>query len=164
MIYDVEKRLAAVHNELKAQKVYSGITYSQLLLPENNPVESYSGSISLSGGGTGPLARLRFRFTRLDGSLDTPLVDFASRVSISPTYKEFAEANSFVFSKGDLSYTTILGVNTYIGELGDGYTDFYVDFEQDLAFYYFSLSNLSVSVQVQAMANIKGTLIVTRTI
>ena len=164
MIYDVEKRLAAVHNELKAQKVYSGLVYSQLLLPENNPVQSYSGTASLSGSGTDPIARLRFRFIRDDGLLDPPLVAFAVDTSISPTYQQFAESYGFTFEANDLSYFSIFETSSYIAELGDGYVDFYVDFDSFLRGMFFSLNNLSVSVTVQATANVKGTLTVERLI
>lgn len=164
MIYDVEKRLAAVHNELKAQKVYSGLTYSQLLLPQNNPVESYSGTASLSDSGDGPVARLRFRFTRSDGVDEPPLVDFAATTTLSPTYKEFAESYGFSFTANDLSYLDLIGVFAYIGELGDGFVDFYVDFDSYLRSAFFSLNSIEISARVQAMANVKGTLVVERVI
>lgn len=164
MIYDVENRLAKLHNELKAQKVYSGITYSQLLLPENTPSKSYSGTADLSGSGTDPVARLRFRFTRTDGINEPPLVDFTLQVSISPTYKSFAESYGFVFNANDLSYFTYTNVDGYINEIGDGYVDFYVDFNSYLRSMFFSLSSLSFSVTVQAIANVMGTLVVEKLI
>lgn len=164
MIYDVEKRLAAVHNELRALKVHSGLVYSQLLLPENSPVQSYSGKVSLSGSGTGPVGRIRFRFSRSDGVLDPPLVDFASEVEISPTYQQYAEDNGFTFYANDLSYLTPLETDVYIGELGDGFVDFYVDFDRYLQTAFFSLNSLDVKVTVQAMANVKGTLSVEKVI
>lgn len=164
MIYDVEKRITAIHNELKAQKVYSGLTYSQLLLPENNPTQSYSGTASLSGSGDDPVARLRFRFTRADGIIDPPMVDFAMQVGLNPTYQQFAEDYGFVFNVNDLSYLTYTEAEGYIAELGDGYVDFYVDFDRFLSTQFFSLNTIGISATVQAIANVKGTLTVERLI
>ena len=164
MIGDVEQRLVRTRNELKAQKVYSGLTYSQLLLPENTPQLSYSGTASLSGSGTTPIARLRFRFTRSDGLIKQPMINFAYNASVSPTYKSFAEANGFVFDADDLDYIDITEINGYIKELGDGYTDFYVDFGSYFRKMFFSLNSLDFSVRVQAITNVKGTLNIERLI
>lgn len=162
MVMDVQKRIVELHNEVKSQKVFSGLTYSQLLLPENSPVQTYSGTISLSGSGL--ISRLRFRFERKDGLLDTPMISFAYSASISPTYKSFAESNGFSFSANDLSYLDNQNISGYIGEIGDGYVDFYVDFGAALRDMFFSLSSLSISVTCQAISNVLGNLSVEKII
>lgn len=160
MVLDVQNRVTQLHNEVKAQKVFSGLTYSQLLLPENSPTVSYSDTVSLSGSGV--VARIRFRFTRTDGLTNPPMINFAYSTSISPTYKSFAESYGFSFSADDLSYLDWRDIAGYIATVNDGYVDFYVDFSPELRSMFFSLNSLSISVTCQAIANVSGTLSVER--
>lgn len=160
MVMDVQNKVTQLRNEVKAQKVFSGLAYSQLLLPENTPTQSYSGTASLSG--SGPVTKIRFRFTRTDGVNEPPLINFAYSASISPTYRAFAESYGFSFSANDLSYIDRTQVSGYIASLGDEYVDFYVEFNQYLRHIFFSRSDLGISVTCQAIANVKGTLVVER--
>ena len=162
MISDLQSKIVESRNELKAQKVYSGLAYSSLLLPENTQDKTYSGTANLSGSGV--VARVRFRFERLDGLSDAPMVNFTTRTSLNPTYKSFAESNGFTFSANDLSYIDTLMANGYIAELGDGYVDLYVDFGDDVRRNFFSLNSIAFSARVQAIANVKGTLTMERLI
>lgn len=160
----VQQRMVALRNELKAQKVYSGLSYSQLLLPENTPQESYTGTASLSGSGSDPVARIRFRFTRTDGSVDPPLVSFTLDANLNPTYQQFAEANGFSFTANDLSYLTTTDIVGYIAQLGDGFVDYYVDYDSGIRSDFFSLDSIGISATVQAIANVEGSLVVGRLI
>lgn len=160
MVMDVQNKVTQLRNEVKAQKVFSGLTYSQLLLPENTPTQSYSGTASLSG--SGPVAKIRFRFTRTDGINEPPMINFAYSASISPTYRAFAESYGFSFSANDLSYIDRRQVSGYIASLGDEYVDYYVEFSEYLRDIFFSRSDLGISVTCQAIANVKGTLVVER--
>lgn len=164
MIGDIQTRMAKANNELKALKVYSGLSYSSLLLPENIPEQSYSGTASLGGSSDDMVARLRFRFTRTDGLIDPPLINFTIDASITPDYQTYAEDYGFVFSSGNLSYSTDFLITGYIYELGDGYVDYYVDYDGDLSTYYPYLNSIDFSVRVQALANVRGTLSVERLI
>ena len=161
---DTQQKIVELRNELQAQKVYSGLAYSSLLLPENTPTRTYSGTASLSGSGTTPVARIRFRFVRTDGLLDPPLINFAYSASYSPTYKQFAESYGFSFQENDLSFITITGISGYIAELGDGYVDFYVDYSSNLRSQFFSLNSISISIEVQAIVAVNGRLEVERLI
>ena len=164
MIADTQQRIAKVRNEVKAQKVKSGLAYSQLLMPENTPSRSYTGTISLSSSGTGPIARVRFRFVRDDGLLDPPLINFAFTASISPAYKEFVESHGFSISGNDLDYFNWWMVSGYIGEIGDTYVDYYVDVKRNVKNNFFSLSTMSFTVTCEAIANVRGVLIEDRII
>lgn len=164
MVGDVQQRIVKMHNELKAQKVSSGLAYSQLLLPENTPTQTYSDSMSLTGSGTGPLARVRFRFTRMDGLAEPPLINFDFTATTSPTYKQFVESKGFTISGDDLDYFDWWIVSGYIGELGDSYVDFYVDFKSSIRSNFFSLNSMSFTVSCQAIANVIGDLSVERII
>lgn len=160
MAKDVQNRLTHLRNEVKAQKVYSGLTYSQLLLPENTPTQQYLETVSLSG--SGPVAKIRFRFTRTDGINEPPMINFAYNVSLSPTYKAFAESYGFVFSANDLSYIDASYISGYISEVGDGYADFIVEFASYLRDIFFSRDNLGIVITCQAITNVRGNLVVER--
>lgn len=156
MFSETEKHLARLKNELRAQKVSSGLTYSQMLLPENALEETYSDTLSLSGSGV--VARIRFRFTRTDGLTDPPMVNFAYTPTLSPTYRAFAESYGFVFNANDLTYLDRSLVASYIAEVGDGYVDFYIEVTYGTRTSFFSLNSIGFSVTCQAIANVKGIL------
>lgn len=160
MVLDVQNKVTKLRNEVRSQKVFSGLTYSQLLLPENTPTVTFSDTVSLSG--SGPVAKIRFRFTRTDGLLSTPFINFAYSGSISPTYKSFAESYGFSFSANDLSYIDRARMSGYISDLGDGYVDYCVEFSSYLRDIFFSRNSLNISVTCQAIANVQGTLSVER--
>lgn len=164
MDYNTQSRLVELRNEIKAQKVASGLTYSNLLLPENTPTVSYSGTASLPASGNNPVARLRFRFSRTDGIVEPPLINFAYSVSYSPTHKEFLISHGFTISGDDVDVFDWLDGNGYIAETGDGYVDFYVELLSTLGTDYFDLNSLSYQVTCQAIANVRGTLVVERLI
>ena len=164
MIYDIEKRLVSLHNELKALKVYSGLAYSSLLLPENTPSSTYSGTANLPGSGTGPVARVRFRFSRNDNLTDPPLINFAFNVSYAPQYQDFLRSHGFTISGNDLDYFDWIEASGYISEVGDGYVDFYVDLDSSIRDYFFNISSLPFTITCQAIANVNGELIEERLI
>lgn len=158
MIADTQQRIAKVRNEVKAQKVSSGLTYSQLLMPENTPQLSYTGTASWSGSPSGAIARIRFRFTRTDGLTDPPLINFTHTSSYSPTYEQFAIDNGFSITPANLAPFTNQDIEGYIAGVGDGYVDYYVDFNAGIASALFSLSSVGISVSCQVIANVYGTL------
>lgn len=165
MITGAEKQIATLRNEIMSQKVASGLAFSSLLLPENTPTASYEGTASVSGiDQFTPVARLRFRFTRSDGLIDPPLINFAFSTNFEPSYKSFVESKGFTISGPDLGYFDWLYVSGYIAELGDSYIDFYVDFEGVIRDYYFSVGSISFQVTCQAISNVKGGLVVERLI
>lgn len=161
---NVQQRIVELRNELKAQKVSSGLTYPSLLLPENTPSLTYSDTASLSGSGTTPVARVRFRFERNDGMIDAPLINFAFTASFTPTYAQFAINQGFTITGDDLGSYDFMVVSGYIGEVGDGYVDFYVDFGNELRDDFFNLNSISFSTTCQAISNVYGTFTVERVI
>lgn len=164
MIQDTQKRLVALKNEVKAQKTASGLAYSQMLMPENTPTRVYSGTASLSGSGDTPVARLRFRFQRTDGIADPPLINFACSANYSPSYKQFAEANGFSFTGRSSMYLERQDVVSYIHGLGDGYVDFYVDFQSAIRTALFSLNSIQIYATCSAITGVKGSFVVERLI
>lgn len=164
MIRDTQQKLVELRNEIKAQKVYNGLAYSQLLFPENNPVQSYTGTASLSGSGDTPVARLRFRFTRTDGLIEPPFINFAYDASYSPTYQQFAESYGFEFTGRDLSQLEANDITSYIHNFGDGYVDFYIDFQSSMREAFFSLNSMQISATCYAITSVQGTLVMERLI
>lgn len=160
----VQQKIVELRNELQAQKVYSGLSYSQLLFPENTPSLSYTGTANLSGSGETPVARIRFRFTRTDGINETPLVNFAYDASYSPSYKQFAEDNGWTFTGQDFSFFERDDISGYISESGDNYVDFFVDYNYTIRSALFSLSSIGISISCQAIVAVNGTLSVERVI
>jgi antirestriction protein len=110
------------------------------------------------------VAKIRFRFTRTDGLVEPPFINFAYTGSISPTYRAFAESYGFSFSANDLSYMDRTNISGYIAGLGDGYIDFYVEFNEYLRDMFFSRNSLTISITCQAIANVAGNLSVERII
>lgn len=164
MIGDVQQKIVKLRNELQAQKVSAGVSYSQLLMPENTPTLDYSGSASWTSSTTGLIARIRYRFTRTDGLMDPPFINFAYNADYSPTYKEFAIANGFSFSQGNVSYFDYRDIEAYIYAVGDGYVDFYIDWKNSIKNALFSLNSVTITASCQAISNVYGTLSVERLI
>ena len=163
MVGNVPQRIVKMRNELKAQKVSSGIVYSQLLMPTNTPQLSYTGTASWNSSTTSPIARVRFRFTRTDGLLEPPLINFTHTSSYSPSYRDYAQSNGFSFSPTvDMSYFDTQNIEAYIGGVGDGYVDFYIDYKTSIRTLFFSLNSVQISTTCQAISNDYGQLTVER--
>lgn len=161
---DIQQRIVALRNELQSQKVFSGLTYSQLLLPENLPTQTYSGNASLSGDPNSVVARVRFRFTRTDGLMETPAINFTQECKLSPTYAEFVRGNGFTVSGNDLGYYNQWEVSSYVSEIGDGYVDFTVDLQSSCRRTFFSIDSIAFETVCQAITSVRGILTVERLI
>lgn len=160
----VQQKIVELRNELKAQKVFSGLAYSQLLYPENTPSQTYTSTANLSGSGETPVARVRFRFTRTDGINETPLVNFAFDASYSPSYKQFAESYGWSFTGNNFDFFEKGDISGYISGAGDNYVDFFIDFNYTIRDALFSLSSIGISATCQAIVAVNGILSVERII
>lgn len=160
----VQQKIVELRNELKAQKVFSGLAYSQLLYPENTPSQTYTSTANLSGSGETPVARVRFRFTRTDGINETPLVNFAFDASYSPSYKQFAESYGWSFTGNNFDFFEKEDISGYISGTGDNYVDFFIDFNYTIRDALFSLSSIGISATCQAIVAVNGILSVERII
>lgn len=160
----VQQKIVELRNELKAQKVFSGLAYSQLLYPENTPSQTYTSTANLSGSGETPVARVRFRFTRTDGINETPLVNFAYDASYSPSYKQFAESYGWSFTGNNFDFFEKEDISGYISGTGDNYVDFFIDFNYTIRDALFSLSSIGISTTCQAIVAVNGILSVERII
>lgn len=163
MINMLEQRIIKARNELKAQKVAMELAYSSVLWPENAATASWSGSLTLQLSGD-VVARFRVRFMRTDGSEGTPFVDFAQNVTFSPTYLEFSASQGWTVTGNDTGYVDDQNYTGYIAGSGDGYVDYYIDFQRDLMSNYFALSSVDVTISAEAVSMTKGTLTIVRLI
>ena len=160
---DAQRRLVAIRNELKAQKVAGELAYSQLLLPENAPSVSYSGTVAELSS-TYTYARCRVRFTRSDGVNETPVVDFAYNFQFSPNYVEYMATQEVTITGDDTGDTDETCYAGYVAGAGSNYVDFYVDIPADISMTFYGFTSLNFSFTVQAIAMVSGTLTVERLI
>ena len=160
----VQARLVRIRNELKAQKVASGLAFSSLLMPENNPTATWSGSISFaSTGADNILARIRFRFARTAGS-DAPMVNFTIATELSPKYASYIATQGLTVTGDDVDYVDEQSITSYVADSGDGWVDYYVDFDTTLLNNFYTLTAINATVTVTAVAMVAGTLTTERII
>lgn len=163
MINDVQKRLVKIRNEIKAQKVARELAYSQLLMPDNTPSVTYSGTVTDSGSQRyDTLARCRVRFTRSDGIDETPFVDFTYDFKFSPTYVEFEQSWGVTVTGNDTGYVDEQGYVGYVAGSGTNYVDFYIDITTDVVLSFAPFTSLNFTFTAEAISTVPGTLTVTR--
>lgn len=164
MIGDMEQRLIRLRNELKAQKVASELAYSSILWPANTPQQSWTGTITFPQSPQNVIARLRVRFTRTDGVSGAPFVDFAQNVTYTPTYYDYSVSQGWTVTGNDINYVDDQAYTGYIAAAGSNYVDYYVDFLRDLESNYFTLNSVQVTLNVEAISMVEGSLTITRLI
>lgn len=161
----VEQRIAKLHDEVKAQKVAGEIAYSTVLKPENTPSVTKTERIDWSRQDDKIYMRERFRFERTDGKTDAPLVNFAFDFYLTPDYATYQRETFGITVTGyDIDYVKNDGVTGYIYETGPGYVDFYVDVDYDITTDYHTDPDLDITMTVQAISPVEGTLTATRLI
>lgn len=165
MITSTEKRIVNLRNEVKALKVASELAYSQLLMPENTPSVSYSGTVtSASVPRYATLARCKVRFTRSDGSLDVPFVNFTLNFRFSPTYTQFMASWGIIVEGNDTEFSDEQVYDGYIAGSGPGYVDYYVDISTDIVLLFDPFTSIDFSFEVEAISMVSGTLTVERVV
>lgn len=161
MIKDLQSRIIACNNELKAQKVAQELAYSSILWPDNTPTEIWTGSVALQLSGS-IVARFLVRFRRTDGVSGAPFVDFAQIVKFTPTYKAYTQSLGWTVTGNDLSYVDDQNYTGYFVGTGADYVDYYIDFTRDLIANYYTLNSINIEIEVQAIAMVQGNLTITR--
>lgn len=162
MISSTERQIIKLRNEIRAEKVASKLAFSSVLMPENVPSTSWSGSISLTGETSEALARFRVRFERSDGRNEVPFVDFAQMVSFSPTYPDYSLAQGVRVTGNDINYTDEQNYRCYVAGTGAGYVDYNIDMTPTLANNYMALSSINIAISVEAISPVAGNLTITR--
>lgn len=154
--------MVRARNEIRAQKVATELAYSSILFPENTPHATWTGTITFPQYPDNVIARLRVRFTRSDGMEGAPFVDFAQSVTISPSYAAYSASIGWTVTGNDIGYVDDQEYTGYVAEAGSDYVDYYIDFLRDLAGNYYTLSSVQVTVEVDAISMVDGTLNITK--
>lgn len=162
MIFSAERQLIKLKNELRALKVATKLAWASVLMPDNIPRASWSGSVSLTGGTSAALARFRVRFSRADGRTESPFVDFAQIVSFTPTYYEHSLNQGIRVTGNDVNYVDDQNYRCYVASTGSGYIDYNIDMTPTLATNYSGLSSVTVGINVEAISPVKGRLTITK--
>ena len=160
MIADVEKRIVKARNEIKALKVASELAYSSILMPENSPTQSYSGSIDLSAMNN-PMARVAVTFTRIDGINTTPFVDFSVDTNID-SFEEWVKSIGGTITGRDVNWGENGLFSVYVDSTTDSSVTCFVDVSQSILQLQGLTPSANFSLDVTAISPVRGTLTVER--
>lgn len=155
----VESRLVAMENELKALKQTMPLSMGALKYPDNTPTASYSGSIDTTVQRE-VLARISATFTRTDGLAITPMVDFAYSSELHPTLTEFRVTQGLQITGNDPNVDSVDYVKCYEADVNGPSVTVYIDVSDDYAS--FTSGTATISVQVQAISTVEGSLSIAR--
>lgn len=158
----VQSLIANIQNELRALKVSTPLNYGQLKFSTGAPTANYSGSFPTASQEYVAM-RLEATFTRTDGETTTPLVDLAFDYSVSPNYQQMMQQlYGITISGADPNAVAEFNVGCYVNSTTNNSVTFFIDFLNAFAAY--QTIPASVSVNVQAISPITGTLTLRRTI
>ncbi len=165
MISSIETWFVRLKNELRALKTSFKYSFSSVLMPENVPTTSWSGTINFSGGTAEALARFKVRFTRDDNIVKTPFVDFAQTVTFNPSYPQYSEMYQRVRMTGDdINYTDNELFRGYVADVGSNYVDYYIDITTLTSGTYIGLSSVDIAINVEAISLVRGSISIERII
>lgn len=157
----VQTLVRKIKNELNALKVATPLNLGQLIFTDQTPSASYTGSFNTQSSSY-VAARFAATFTRTDGVLLPPLVDFAYNYSVNPTYTEYMAGNGITITGNDPNVAAEFYVRGYEYSASGSSVIFYIDILNAIAPY--SGASASVSVNVSALSTVEGTLTLTRLI
>lgn len=159
----LQSKLVRLRNELKAMKAASELAYSTMLMPENAPTASISGTIDFSTP-TAVWARLVVTFTRTDGKTDTPYVDITTAAT-GDTFTAWVrrQTNGSVTGR-DPEWATSRLFMTYAHAASDGSVEFYLDATDSGVWLPDGNNRANFSVSVSAISAVPGTLTIARLI
>lgn len=158
---NTEIRLSQLEREIQALKSYSAPVLGQLRYPDTAPTASYHGQIDTSLQQL-IIARLEATFTRGDGNTESPLVDFAFNMHVSPTFADYMASIGITVTGNDTTAYEDFYINGYITSVGPGSITFAIEVKNAIAPWGTATKNLDVDVQ--AISTVAGTLTLTRTI
>jgi len=159
----VTKRLVAVENEQRAQKVATLLNYGQLARPSNAPSASYTGHVN--NPGPDPVAVWVATFQRTDGISSTPFVDFAWDFSLAKGYYQDQIDAGYITSasgRDKLAIDQITVVDAPY-EFGPGYVKWMI-FIPQYYWFYVSGNGTDITINMQAISMVPGTLSLARTV
>ena len=171
MFDNTQIKLVELRNELRAQKQASNLSYGQLSFPESAPTASWSGSIDITSPiSTAAVAKFKVTFTRSDGRTTPPLVDLAFDYSTSPTGISTERTNGATISlTSEASALEANGPECCVTSTSESSVVFTIEFPPStfLGLYstfsgFCSISSVALTLTVQAISPVVGTLSVER--
>lgn len=162
MISDVEGRIIKSRNELKSLKVATELSYSSMLMPENAPTATYSGSINLNAMND-PMARVTATFTRSDESEITPYVDIMLDTDIF-TYEDWVKSIGGTVSGRDVKWGQSGLFTVYVDNTTDKSVTFNIDVTQNVMQLSGVMSSVDFTIRATAISPVSGTLTLRRAI
>ncbi len=160
---NVTRQLIAIENEQRAQKVATKLNFGQLVLPDTIPSQSYSGFVAETSNDIA--ARFIATFTRTDQVQSPPLVDFPWEYSQAlGQYQD--QINGGVISNAtgrDKKATDEYNLSDGIYEIGSNYVSWFIEISSS-SWFFWSTNGSNVSLNVQAISLVPGTLTLTRAI
>lgn len=150
-----------IDNELKALKGSTPLNAGALAFPEQTPTQSYTASINTSSQDY-VVARLAATFTRTDGQLTTPLVDFAYDLTVSPTYVQYMATQGVTITGNDPNAMVDFFIRGYEAATTENSVTFYIDALNAIAPY--AGSSATLTVTVAALSTVEGNLTIERLI
>lgn len=157
----VQTLVRKIQNELNALKVATPLNLGQLRMTDQTPSISYSGSFNTASHDL-VTARLEVTFTRSDGIVAPPLVDFAYECSVSPTYPQYLATQGISFTGNDTTDLLDFYIHGYEYETGSNSVTFYIDFMNAVAPY--AGAAATISATVKAISTVPGSLSLVRSI
>lgn len=155
-----QSTIKRLDNELKALKMTAPISLGALKFPDQTPTASYTGSFDTASQDY-VAARLVATFERTDGTA-TPLVDFTYEISVSPTYVEYQASQGITVTGNDPNVMTEFYTRGYVASASGKTVTFNIDVLN--AFAPYAAAPATITVSVQAISTVKGTLTIERTI
>lgn len=158
---ETQKIINRIDNELKAIKGSTPLNAGALAFPEQTPTQSYTASINTSSQDY-VVARLAATFTRTDGQLTTPLVDFAYDLTVSPTYVQYMATQGVTITGNDPNAMVDFFIRGYEAATTENSVTFYIDALNAIAPY--AGSSATLTVTVAALSTVEGNLTIERLI
>lgn len=155
-----EAKLCALEDELKALKQRTPLFIGALQFPGSTPSATFSGTLDNSGMNLVVL-RLACKFQRSDGISQAPLVDFAFKSTVSPTYVEYMASVGVTITGNDPNVSQDFAVKGYEAETGEDYVIYYIDVYNSV---WPAVLTGTFLATVQAISTAPGTLTITRLI
>lgn len=160
------KRLVAIQNEQRAQKTSSKLNGGSLNLPGSTPTASYSGFVANSNADT--TARWIATFTRTDGIALPPYVEFAWDFSLAKyTYEDLLQTPGTsvtnVTGRDKQAIDQVIFIEG-VYEVGANYVKWRIDISPDRYWYFSGAGGTTVTLAVQAVSTVIGTLTLVRVI
>lgn len=155
MIQSIERLITSIQNELRALKASSPLSLGALKFPDQTPTATYSGNVDTTTQNY-VAARIAATFTRTDGETSTPLVDFAFDYTLNPNYVAAQATQGVTISGNDPNAQSEVYVRGYVASTTATSVTYYIDVLN--AVVGLALSNVALSLNVQAISTVNGAL------